>query len=168
MMEGKIYRISIGDYFYYGSTKHTLKRRLSSHKSKSKTEISKLYTKIRELGWDCVKMELIEEYSCETKLQLREREDFFIKPYLQNSLCLNEKSAVFNEEYQKQWVENNKELVENQQKQYRENHREYYREYQRTRRTLKKSQVQAHVPLPLVCETVIDSHVCQQELPQHI
>lgn len=75
-----MYRISIKDFIYIGSTKD-FKQRKISHKSVCYNEISKKYNlKIYEIirqngGWDNCEMVPIEEYNCETKLQAIMREE---------------------------------------------------------------------------------------------
>lgn len=86
--QGKIYRVLVGGSHYYGSTITSLEERLAFHKkmSKRKPEI-KLYQKALELGWENVKIELVEAYSCKDNYELRRREDTFIS--LSDPLCLN-------------------------------------------------------------------------------
>ncbi len=82
--KGKIYKIT-NDYnleVYVGSTCNTLAKRYSTHKSKYHCEESKnrnLYKLMNEIGFDRFRIELIEEYPCEDKYQLRQREGFFIR-----------------------------------------------------------------------------------------
>ncbi len=78
---GKIYKISndYNDDIYVGSTCDTLVKRFIKHKSKSKTERTKLYNFINEIGFNRFRIELIEVYPCEDKYQLRQKEDFWIR-----------------------------------------------------------------------------------------
>jgi hypothetical protein len=96
----KVYKISVGDYFYYGSTKCELKERLRTHTRDLQRYDNKLYSKIKEIGWENVKIELMKE--CENG---REEEDKLIAGSLSNMFCLNERRATpldkkeYNEKY---------------------------------------------------------------------
>ena len=60
------------------------------HKQKAKRDDlnrNKEFSHIKALGWDNVKILLIQDYSCETKRELEEKEQEFIK--LNDPLCLN-------------------------------------------------------------------------------
>ncbi len=82
--KGKIYKIT-NDYnneVYVGSTCDTLVKRFSSHKNgrNGKRQINRnLSTLMREIGTDRFRIELIEDYPCEDKYQLRQREGYFIR-----------------------------------------------------------------------------------------
>ena len=79
----KNYKITntVDSDIYVGSTTDTLKSRFWKHRHEQRRSRSgsKLHTKMRELGTACLQIELIEEYPCETKQQLREREGEWIK-----------------------------------------------------------------------------------------
>ena len=88
--QGKIYKLTSEETtdVYYGSTKISLKRRLQMHKANYKhkdhhRESSKL------VKYSDCKIELVEEYPCETKLELLKREGW----YQQNNDCVNHKIA---------------------------------------------------------------------------
>lgn len=87
---GKIYRLVCNDgYYYIGSTRDKLNHRFNKHIQASKTETSKVYQHINNIGRENVKIELIEEYPCASKKELNERENFYIKQYKNDELCLN-------------------------------------------------------------------------------
>jgi hypothetical protein len=90
---GKIYVLSVGPYFYLGSSICPLNVRLSVHKQDSKSRNSKLYRKINEIGWDNVSIELIEDYPCTDKMALELREVFYILQHLNDPYCLNTNRA---------------------------------------------------------------------------
>jgi predicted GIY-YIG superfamily endonuclease len=104
-----IYKISIADQCYIGSTKD-FKQRKAHHKStcNSKTSIHnnlKLYKIVRENGgWNYCEMKPIEEFECETKRQAECREEHWIREY---NATLNMKQAFLTEEElqtkQQQW-----------------------------------------------------------------
>ena len=77
-MKGRIYQLlSNTERFYYGSTIYPLEERLRKHKnSKRKT---KLYNYIHTIGWDNIKIILIQEVEVETKQELKQIENTYIK-----------------------------------------------------------------------------------------
>lgn len=90
---GKIYKLVniIDDDIYVGSTHHPLVKRLCLHKShaKGKNANSKVYRHLNEVGLDNVRMELIEEYPCNCKKELEDRERYWIenlKPSLNKNI----------------------------------------------------------------------------------
>lgn len=120
----KIYKLQCEDgHYYIGSTATELRKRLKGHKDKSKESPNqRVYKHINELGWDKVRIVLIEEYPCENKQQLTRKEDEVIRQHRDNPLCLNSMCASrteeqYNEyleqhkEYKKQWYEKNKDTV---------------------------------------------------------
>lgn len=79
-----MYRITAGDYTYIGHTMDFTQRK-TQHKSACKTEESKVYQMIREVGgWDNCEMVPIEEYDCEGQLQARIREEYWRREYNAN------------------------------------------------------------------------------------
>ena len=81
--KGKIYQISIiiDDGVYVGSTVESLGRRMTKHKYAAKKMYynSPLLDKMNEYGFDKFFIELIEEYPCNTKIELLAREGHWIK-----------------------------------------------------------------------------------------
>ena len=92
---GKIYKLVCDDgHFYFGSTRSTLAKRFYSHKKKAEKDVNrKVYKHLNSIGWDNVKIVLVDEYPCESKLQLTKRENDFIEAELKNEMCLNYKRA---------------------------------------------------------------------------
>lgn len=79
---GKIYRLvnNVDDQFYVGSTCMPLAKRKSDHKSRAKQRPdSHVYKHLNTVGWDNVKIILIEEYKCENKMELEKRERYWIE-----------------------------------------------------------------------------------------
>ena len=91
--KGKIYKIvDIGyNKCYIGSTCETLSRRMERHRMKYKsylrglTDNTRSFVLFDEYGIENCKIELIENYSCETKMELLKREGHHIK----NNECIN-------------------------------------------------------------------------------
>tara|TARA_R110000803_G_C11763547_1_gene294248 strand:- start:59 stop:487 length:429 start_codon:yes stop_codon:yes gene_type:complete len=109
--KGKIYNIidkSNGDV-YVGSTTLTLKERWKSH------QMLVLYDKKRE---DC-EIILIEDYPCETKRQLQQREQY----YMDHTKCINKYRAYGR----------NLEQMKLYEIQYRNNHLSKAKEYKKER-----------------------------------
>ena len=146
----KIYKLQCNDgHFYIGSTCDELRKRFHAHKAISPKSTSKVYTHINSIGWDNVRIILIEEFECETKDQLRQKEDEYIQKEIKNELCLNVNFAIVNKNkyntYQKQYVEDHKEELKEYRKQYVEDHKEKYsyetrKEYHRQYYQRKKQQ----------------------------
>jgi hypothetical protein len=91
---GKIYKLVCSDgHYYYGSTITELRRRLWGHKKSSETMSSKVYKHINSIGWNNVKIELVELYSCNSREELRVKENFFIIQSKNDKLCLNTLNA---------------------------------------------------------------------------
>jgi hypothetical protein len=81
-----IYKISIADYTYIGSTRH-LKQRKIAHKTncfndKSPAHNLKLYQTIRANGgWEAIELGPIEEFECEGHVQAHIREEYWRREY---------------------------------------------------------------------------------------
>ena len=129
---GKIYKIlnTVNNDCYIGSTCQKLCQRMAKHRSnmnaKNKQHF-KLYQLMREIGSDIFYIELIKEYPCDNKDQLRAVEGEYIRQMgtLNNRVEARTKQEYVNDtkehkrEYDKQRRENKREEL-NQQK------REYY------------------------------------------
>jgi group I intron endonuclease len=110
-VKGKIYKLinDLNDKIYIGSSTYQyLSTRLRCHKNSSKNETgrrdSKLYKYIREKGIEHFQIELIEEYTCETKQQLCEREQYWIE---QLKPELNMFRAIANPNYEQECRDKN-------------------------------------------------------------
>jgi hypothetical protein len=112
-----IYKISIGDECYIGSTKD-LAQRKAHHKHSCNNESSnkyhyKLYKYIRDNGgFDKCDIIPVEEYECETKRAAECREEYWRRKY---KATLNMKQAFTTEEESqqklKEWREANKDHI---------------------------------------------------------
>ena len=128
---GKIYKVIDVGYnkCYIGSTCEGLSRRMERHRRDYKSylegKVNQKHTKsidiFREYGIDNVKIELIENYPCESKEELLKREGF----YIQTTDCVNRCIAGRDKlSYNKQRYENNKEVILEKYKEYRERKKE--------------------------------------------
>lgn len=88
---GKIYKIvnNIDDKFYIGSTCQPLYRRKGNHKKESKKHPNrKVYQHLNKIGWENVKIILIEKWPCDSKEELERRERYFIEKYKTSLNCV--------------------------------------------------------------------------------
>lgn len=109
------------DYYYIGSTTTELRFRLSHHKEDSKKYTDRrVYKHINEIGWENVKIECLEEFSCASRQEMLQKEDEYIEAMIDDDKCLNIKSAYSSEEEKKEYI-----------KQYRKEHREHHMEYKK-------------------------------------
>lgn len=97
--KGKIYKLECDDgHFYYGSTIAELKTRFQGHKRASGKQPYRVYQHINTIGWDKVKIVLIENFPCENRKQLIQKENEYIISNKGNKLCLNTIIAFHTEE----------------------------------------------------------------------
>lgn len=135
----KIYKLLCDDgHYYYGSTIAQLKSRYWGHKESSKTMTSRVYNHINSIGWDKVKIELVEAFSCANRTEIRMKEDEYISASKDDPLCLNTLPAYASEDQKQQRVvtyyETNKETILERNRDYvarhkeavAEKHKEYY------------------------------------------
>ena len=125
----------IDSTFYFGSTCDSLSKRLSVHKEMSrKFPKRRVYEHFNEIGWEHVKIVLVEEYKLENKEQLRREEDKFIQLYKQDVNCLNMIHAVLN--------------IENE----RQKEKEYMKEYNKSYRAQNSDRIKQHKTELMTCE----------------
>ena len=145
---GKIYKIVDVGYnkCYIGSTCESLSKRMAKHRytysnylKGKKGATIRSFILFDEYGIDNCKIELIENFPCLNKDELRKREGNFIK----ETDCLNKQVAgrtkeeyrtefkEFLDEKIKEWNETHKEHRRNYEKQYREENVEHKKEYAR-------------------------------------
>ena len=147
--DGKVYRLLCSDgYYYIGSTINKLNYRLNNHKNQSRSGNSRVYNHIKNIGWENVCIELIEDYPSLSKEELVKREDYFISLCKNDEFCLNFNRAYVTKEeklqnmheyylnhkeelaeYQQKYKEENKEKVDEYQAEYRKLHAEKRRAY---------------------------------------
>lgn len=112
-MKVSLYKLSFGcGRFYYGTTTQSLRQRYNEHKSFNRWKIE---------DWVSSKIELLEEFECESKRERERREDLVLKEYIGNPLCLNLRRAFVTKEESR---EVNKKVC----KKYNEEHKDELRE----------------------------------------
>ena len=124
---GKIYKITnnINNEVYVGSTCDILRKRFNIHKLQITQESKKnrpLYKLMNELGTHIFRIDLIEDYPCDDKQALRQREGYWIRQLG----TLNQQIAGRTE---KQKYIDNKEIILERNKKYVEEHKERRQEY---------------------------------------
>ena len=127
--KAKIYKIYSyeNDDVYYGSTIETLSQRMSKHRchyKKYKEGKGSYYTSYQILELTSAKIELIENYPCNSKEELLQREGY----YITNNNCVNRNIAG---RTKKEWREQNKEQIKEQKKEYYENNKEHIKKYKK-------------------------------------
>jgi len=126
---GLIYKIVSKDKSkkecYVGSTTN-FDQRQRCHKTRSKTRNQKVYQYIRDNGgWDRFRMVLIEEYPCDTRKELRDREREFVEDMGSLNQVIpgrtaRERGKPQYKEYKKEWYQANKERLNQKQRERRQ------------------------------------------------
>ena len=102
--KAKVYKIinDVNGMTYYGSTVQPLSVRMGKHRHAHKVKHSKTYLKFGEIS-DC-KIFLIENFPCNSKDELSQRERF----YVENNPCVNKQTPglTLKESYKKYYINN--------------------------------------------------------------
>ena len=136
--KGKIYKLwsPQGNEIYIGSTVNSLAKRLSQHKSYRDCNSKYLFE-----NYDDVKIELIEEYPCNNKMELNRKEG----QHIRNNKCLNTCIAG---RTKKEYYQNNKERIKEKAKEYNKDNKEDIKEREKKYRENNKE----HLNKKFVCE----------------
>jgi len=116
---GKIYKLYSKEQniTYIGSTaQYYLSRRLDNHKSTYKCYLnhkSNYVTSFKILECEDYKIELLEDYPCANKKQLKDRERW----YIENNECVNKNIPS---RTQAEWRQDNREYIKDYNKEYKE------------------------------------------------
>jgi len=137
----KIYKLTDNnDFFYIGSTCSKLSKRFNEHKTKAKMYPKRLvYQYFNCVGWETVKIVLIEEHVLQSVEQLRKEEDRVIRLHKDNEKCLNSKVANRTEEELKEYKKNWRESSSYMEDYYLLNYGKYKSKKNSTERKTKKS-----------------------------
>lgn len=136
--KGKIYRINCKTdltKFYVGSTVNTLIFRLSGHQSSANNTSSinrELMKYFNSTDWDC-EIVLIENYSCNSKSELLQREEYYrqlLNPPLNmyKAIVLPEERATYTHNYNVEYRQNNLDDEKARFKKYYDNNKEKMQE----------------------------------------
>ena len=132
----KIYKLTDGQYYYYGSTCLPLYKRAFSHRKSSKKDINrKVYTVFtyERFARGEIIIRLVEELKLENKEQLLRKENEYIEKHINDKFCLNSQCAVINlekkAECKKIYYEDNKEKIAQHRKIYYEDNKEKLSEH---------------------------------------
>ena len=134
----KIYKITndFNDDVYVGSTCDTLVKRFSKHKGDSRDSNKQnrpFYKLINEIGFERFRIQLVEDYPCEDKYQLRQREGHFIRQIgtLNKRIEGRTRKEYYqdNKEQFQEYFESNKERIKEKDKKYYEANKEQIQVY---------------------------------------
>ena len=95
MIQGKVYKLvnTVDNQIYVGSTVSPLSKRFHGHKTDArKPSTRRVMTHLLSIGWENVRIILIENYTCLSKEELRAREQYYIdllRPSLNMSLAFD-------------------------------------------------------------------------------
>ena len=149
--KAKIYKIT-NDYnndIYIGSTCDTIVRRFSCHKCDARREKYKnrpLYKLMNELGSDRFRIQLICDYPCEDKYQLRQKEGEYIRQIgtLNKNIAgrtdeqYDQETKDKKREYKREYIKRNKEKISKYNEDNKEHIQEYMKQYrEKNQETLK-------------------------------
>lgn len=134
---GKIYKFVTGngDTVYVGSTKNSLVQRMNTHLyvyTHKPEKCQNVYKWISENGgFESLKIELIENYPCDSKKELEARERYWIEmlnPITNHILPTRSKQEYKQlpkmKEKEKEYRERNRDIISVRRKEYRETHKE--------------------------------------------
>ena len=129
---GKIYKIEslIGGCVYVGSTCQKLSMRMAKHRQKYRQQ-KQYYTSYEVLKYSDAKILLILNHACNSKEELEAKEAEYIKQLD----CVNK---YIPQRTEKQYREDNKELIAEKQRKWRSENKEYTKEYNKKYRETNK------------------------------
>jgi hypothetical protein len=128
--KSKIYQITDIAYtkMYIGSTTQSLSRRFSKHKAgyklwqDGKTHKYSVFDIFNEFGVENCKIELLEEFSCNNRMELERKEG----DYIRINNCVN---RIIAGRTDKEYYQDHKEDLLKQMKEYRQDHKEQIKQY---------------------------------------
>ena len=93
MNKGKIYKLYVVDppWFYFGSTTqhHIMARRLQHKQRAQQCPDNQMYKILNNIGWDKIKIDVIEEMEFTHRRQLTAKENEYIKANIEDPYLLN-------------------------------------------------------------------------------
>jgi len=130
----KLYAVGLEDACYIGSTTRSLAYRLGVHKAQNKPGQNKCASAALFEEGNEVVIELLEDFSCETKQQLEARERYWIEQFPD---CINKNIPT------RTWIErhmDNREKNLAYMKQYKQEHKEEMKAYQEANKDKRRAQ----------------------------
>jgi Fe-S-cluster containining protein len=103
--QAKIYKMCGGDKTYIGHTTQTLGRRFSKHKNEKMKSCLEILS-----SPDC-RIELVEEYPCNSFEEITEREQYWIELYKSTNLQRSKATEEQKREKYEQWIKSNPEKI---------------------------------------------------------
>jgi len=186
--KGKIYKITndYNDDVYVGSTCDTLVRRFVCHKSRAKNDLNRpIYKLMNSIGFNRFRIQLICDFPCEDKYQLRQKEGEYIRKLgtlniivegrtLQewredNKDKLKEAGKKYREENKdkiKQYLEQNKEKLTEYHKNYRQEHFEENKDKDNERKRNDYHKRKDEIRVRIICGC--GTEVCKRDLSKHL
>ena len=166
-----IYKIILTEIeFYIGST-WDLKERADQHNHSLHNENCnnyncKVYKKLREAGVEVIKLEVIYTFECENDDDRRKMEQGYMDEL---SSTLNDRRAYRSEEdkktYQKEYWENNKEVLSKYYKLYSENNKEVLSKYHKLYNENNKERIKTRESQRIICECGCE--IQKREIARH-
>ena len=136
----KIYKLEHVDtgFFYIGSTTQQLCKKFVDHKRDAIVKLTPAYKKFNELGWEGVRIILIENVKCENKEEKLKKENEYISQHRGNVLFLNCRMSYQTKdelrEHKKQYRKANLEKLLARNKSYYQETKEIKKLYQKSNR----------------------------------
>ena len=135
---GKIYKLECNGLVYYGSTKQTLEERLREHKKKYNQYLNgkgNYYSSFEILKLQDYKIELVEDYPCNSKKELELRESHFITNFECCNKCIARRTKRdYYEANKAKILEKRKEYVKKNYDKILENNKAYNKESRRAKK----------------------------------
>lgn len=156
-MKGSVYKLFFNDDIYVGSTFDKLCSRLCKHRDVARKQRSdtKCYKTMYEKGANNFIIELLEEIECNTKEELRLKEQEWIDKINPNMNTIkaqpivNDKVAL--KEYHHIYYETNKDILLTQNKQYRDTNADAIKSW-------KKEKVECSICKKMFCRAFLKNH----------
>lgn len=137
--KAKIYKITndYNDEVYIGSTCDSLIKRFSKHKRDKKSDVNKnrpLYMLINDIGIERFRIDLIEDYPCNNKQALRQREGHFIRE-------MGTLNRLISGRTKKEWIDENADKIKENKNKWREENADKVYEGRKKWRELNKEEI---------------------------
>lgn len=162
---GKIYKIvcNITGNIYIGSTIRTLNERLSKHKNAykiyKKGKINYSVTSFEIIKNDDFYIELIENYSCNSRYELELRERY----HIEHNICVNKQIPTKTIE---EWRRDNKEKTKKYHKQRYNKHKEKLDEINKKYRLEHKAELGEKAKVKILCE-ICNCNITKSNIARH-